>query len=418
MHHLVILGSLTEFVSLVRLAKARGYYTIVCDGNPDGPAKALAHARYDIPVQNIEEIADICRKEHADGIITSFSDLLLECMVKIACRANLPCYLVPGQLSFYRDKAVMKNKLAELGIPTPKFLCLSPDFPDDALDTMKFPLVTKPLDKYGSRGLFVVPSLSELRSAYHDVCDTSERKEILVEEYNSGYEFNMMTWVHRGIVHVISIADREKSPIPTRDVPVNSRNVYPSCMLDSVLTPARDILQRYALSTGQTEGVLSMQFYWQPGKAVEVGEIAARFFGYEHELVELGGGISIEELLLDSVYDTPGLERTLALADPHLPTVSATLYFHGRERTVCCQEIARRLRNLPGVSHVGTMLFYKEGEPVKWRSSKPYIARYYITGQNRREVDRITERIFREISVLDPDGREILYQNVIPTYNL
>lgn len=34
--------------------------------------------------------------------------------------------------------------------------------------------------------------------------------EILVEEYNDGYEFNMMTWVRNGKVHVISIADREK----------------------------------------------------------------------------------------------------------------------------------------------------------------------------------------------------------------
>ncbi|MCD7867804.1 MAG: ATP-grasp domain-containing protein [Clostridiales bacterium] len=418
MHRLVILGSLTEFVELVRLAGERGYYTIVCDGNPDGPAKALAHARYDIPVQNIEEIAGICRKEHADGIITSFSDLLLECMIKIADQAGLPCYLAPGQLPFYRDKSVMKNQLVKLGIPTPRFLRLSPDFPDEALHKVNFPLVTKPLDKYGSRGLFVVSSPSDLRAAYQDVCETSEQKEILAEEYNSGYEFNMMTWVHQGIVHVISVADREKTPVPTRDVPVNSRNVYPSCMLDFVLAPARDILQKYANSTGQTEGALSMQFFWQPGKDLEVGEIAARFFGYEHELVELGGGISIENLLLDSVYDIESLETSLALADPHLPTVSATLYFHGRERTIQCQQAARHLLSLPGVSSTGTMLFYREGEKVTWHGSCPYVARYYVTGKDRREVDQITERIFRDISVQDPDGEEILYRNRIPDYSL
>lgn len=32
-----------------------------------------------------------------------------------------------------------------------------------------------------------------------------------MEEYNEGYEFNMMSWVLDGTVHVISIADREKT---------------------------------------------------------------------------------------------------------------------------------------------------------------------------------------------------------------
>ena len=52
--------------------------------------------------------------------------------------------------------------------------------------------------------------------------------EILVEEYNDGYEFNMMTWVQHGKVHVISIADREKTFVAKGEIPISTRNVYPS----------------------------------------------------------------------------------------------------------------------------------------------------------------------------------------------
>ena len=52
--------------------------------------------------------------------------------------------------------------------------------------------------------------------------------EILVEEYNDGYEFNMMTWVRHGKVHVISIADREKTFVAKGEIPISTRNVYPS----------------------------------------------------------------------------------------------------------------------------------------------------------------------------------------------
>ncbi|MBQ6321580.1 MAG: dehydrogenase, partial [Lachnospiraceae bacterium] len=74
MHKLVILGSLGEFVQLIRMAKSRGYYTIVCDGYPSSVGKFYADKSYDIPVGNIDEIAAMCLREQADGIITSFSD--------------------------------------------------------------------------------------------------------------------------------------------------------------------------------------------------------------------------------------------------------------------------------------------------------------------------------------------------------
>lgn len=56
--------------------------------------------------------------------------------------------------------------------------------------------------------LFIIQMKSEkaLQTAEYTDC-----QEILVEEYNDGYEFNMMTWVMDGKVNVISIADREKT---------------------------------------------------------------------------------------------------------------------------------------------------------------------------------------------------------------
>lgn len=90
---LLILGTLGEFEQLVQKARARGIYTIVCDGYPDGPARAFADESYVIPVTDTDRIAALCKEKQVDGILTSFSDLLLECMVKISAKAGLPCYL-------------------------------------------------------------------------------------------------------------------------------------------------------------------------------------------------------------------------------------------------------------------------------------------------------------------------------------
>ena len=136
--------------------------------------------------------------------------------------------------------------------------------------------------------------------------------EILVEEYNDGYEFNMMTWVRHGKVHVISIADREKTFVAKGEIPISTRNVYPSRLLSKVEKPATELLQAYADRTGQKDGALSMQFFWKPGEGIQVCEIAARFFGYEHELTDMVYGFNMEELLLASLYDPDKLEKMLA----------------------------------------------------------------------------------------------------------
>ena len=54
-----------------------------------------------------------------------------------------------------------------------------------------------------------------------------------------------------------------------------------------------------------------MQFFWKPENGIQVCEIAARFFGYEHELTDMVYGFSIEDLLLNYLYDVPALEQML-----------------------------------------------------------------------------------------------------------
>ena len=88
-HKVLILGTLGEFTELVKKAKEKGYETVVCDGYADGIARTYADKAYTIPVTDVDAIALMCREEGVDGIITSFSDLLLECMVKIADKAGI-----------------------------------------------------------------------------------------------------------------------------------------------------------------------------------------------------------------------------------------------------------------------------------------------------------------------------------------
>lgn len=409
-----------EFTDLVKKAKARGYYTLVCDNYPEGPARAFADEDYVIPVTATEQITQLCKEKSIDGIITSFSDLLLECMVKIADAAGLPCYLKPEQLPWYRDKAAAKELLHKMQLPTPGFLRIPVKATkvSEALVShgLHYPLVTKPLDKYGSRGIYVVHNDQELFEAIQRTSTFTDLDEILLEEYNEGYEFNLMSWVLDGQVHIISIADREKTKTQYGEIPISTRNVYPSCFYEQVAPAARQLLQDFITHTGQQDGALSMQFFWAPGKEIQVCEIAGRFFGYEHELTDIVFGLNMEDLLLNALYDREALRRQLEHHHPETPIRhGAVLYFHGKQKKIADLSAAQKLAQHPAV--IKPWIFYREGESVIAHGPNPYVALYYIAAATRKELDEITKEFFHTMRIPDPHGEEVLWQNRIPNYD-
>ena len=403
-HRLVIAGSLGEFVLLAKMAKERGYYTIVCDGYPDGPAKAVADKAYTIDVRNVDAFAQMCVEEKADGIIGSFSDLLFEQITKIADKAGLRWYATPDKLLYYREKNETKKLLKTLGVRVPRNKVIRVDFMDADLEDYEFPLVIKPINGYGSKGIYVVHSLEEIRQHFKDVVKRSsgEKEEILVEEYSHGREYNMMTWVVDGVVHPISIADREKNPQVGSTLPLLNRIVYPAKAIHEIMGEAVEVLQKFANAVNQKEGALSMQFFYNE-KGVEVCEVAGRLFGYEHELVTYCSGMSIEKLLLDYVYEPQKVRTTMEQHNPYFEKSCAGLYFIGRQDSVIANQ--NQMERLAKDEHVlEAKLFYKNGETIDNYGSKPYLVRYYIKATSRKELDRVTENFFKKAFVAAVGG--------------
>ena len=406
-HRLVILGSLGEFVSLVEHAKARGIYTIVCDGYADGPAKKVADKSYNIDVRDPEAIAKMCKEEGVDGIIGSFSDLLFEQITKIADLAGLRWYAKPDKLDFYREKDKAKALMTELGIRVPKNTQLAPDFDDRALEGFQFPLVIKPVNGYGSKGIYVVHSIAEIRERFDEVSGRSSgvRENIQVEEYSQGREYNMMTWVVDGKVCPISIADREKNPQIGSALPTLNRLVYPAKATAQIKEEATQVLQKFADAVGQREGALSMQFFYNE-HGVEVCEIAGRLFGYEHELVTHCCGLDIEKLLLDYVYDPDAVRETMHKHSVLFDKCCAGLYFVGiQDKIIADQTSARELARNDHV--IESVLFYNEGETIDNYGPKPYLVRYYLTAESQQEIDAVTQDFFEDLHIKATDGSDV-----------
>lgn len=417
-HNLLILGSMDEFIPLVNDAKARGYKTIVVDGYAEGPAKQCADISFDIAIDDTNSLKSICLDQQIDGMITAYSDVLFENMVKLSCATGIPCYGNYAGMQWLRSKTKMKKMFEMQSIPFPKSLLLESKSDIENID-LKFPCVMKPRDGYGSRGIFVVNDKDEVKDKFDTTIGFClNERGVIVEEYCTGYEFNMITWVSEGTVKVVSIADREKSHEIEGDIPHVSRLVYPSRFWQDVIEDARDIVQRVSVFTGIKDGPLCMQFFWNPSEGIKVCEIAGRVFGYEHELVELGSALKIEDLLLDTVYDHRSLhDRLMKHSLENFKGVRAGLYFHGKEQRLGSVDEAKSFLSAYDDAIEDTIWYYSEGDEIgHGRGAKPYLLRLYIKADDLVGLDALTDELFAELRLEDRSGNNILYHNEIPDY--
>lgn len=412
-HRLMVLGSMDEFIALVKKAKKRRYFVVVCDGYKDGPAKKFADRVYDIDVREINKIAQVCKDENIDGIITSFSDLLAECMIKIADKANISSYCTPQKFEYLRNKMLMKTMFERLSVPSARPLFLNKKNLNEHIEDIKFPVICKQLKGYGSHGVVIVENKEELISYFDGINDNDSI--ILVEELYSGHEFNMMTMIVDGKPQLISVADRETSIEQGETLPHVSRIVYPSRIQKNVEKQALEIIKKVATYVGINDGPISMQFFWNKDDGIKVCEIAGRFFGYEHELVEMMCGLSMEELLLDLVYSPNNLSIRINNSKVIQNKVSFGLYFHGHEGAISSIEGVPKAKTNSEINSV--LEYYQPGETIGRNiGDKPYAIRIYCQTPEYEIADTLSNELFSSIKCLDAEGNNLLFSNQVAKY--
>ncbi len=409
---LLVLGSMDEFCNLVQRARERGCWTMVADGYSDGPARTFADESLLVDIRNHEAMVDLCRKQRVDMLVASFSDILFEAGCQAAHAVGLPATCSLEALEYLRNKNLMKRMFDELGIAHPASKTVSVNCCNDDFAGLRFPCVVKPINGYGSYDIHVAQRVNEACDFAHHLADEGYDRA-LIEEYDTGHEFNMMCWVAGGQVYVLSIADREKTWRGPNEVPHVSRIVYPSRFTEEVIEEASCYAQAIAQYLRLTDSPLCIQFFWSPGEGVRVCEVAGRVFGYEHELLEYASGLAVEDLLLDLALGNDVSSR-LSTHDPlAFSSCCCGVYFHTRGGIPVDLQSAPQLFRTQGARE--WLIYYNEGEVMtEGRGGKPYVARAYLEASSRDQLDEVTRSIFASFSVKDAEGCELVLPNELP----
>lgn len=185
MKKLLLLGGSAQQIVAIETAKRLGYYTVLCDFLPDNPGQQYADRFYLVSTTDKGGVLEVAEKEHIDGVLAYASDPAAPTAAYVA-----ECLGLPG--SPYESVDILCNKdkfrkfLAENDFCTPKangYGTVSDALEDIKNNYYKFPIIVKPVDSSGSKGVGKIDNASQAKDKLEYAMSFSRGKRIIVEEF-------------------------------------------------------------------------------------------------------------------------------------------------------------------------------------------------------------------------------------------
>ena len=214
MKKLLMLGTSTGSVQIVKYAKAAGIYTVVTDFFPveKSEAKKYADECWDISTADIDTLEKKCIEENIDGVFAGVSEFNLDKVLELTERLHLPCYINKNAWGYARNKYEFKQVCKKVGAPvSPDFCCDGYPSEEDMANVV-YPVVVKPVDKSSNKGLTFVNNKEELLQAIEKVKSVSDNPNVIVERKLHGQEVTAYYAIANGEPSLVSFYSMNSEP--------------------------------------------------------------------------------------------------------------------------------------------------------------------------------------------------------------
>lgn len=406
MKKIMILGAGAGQLPFIAICKKKGAYVIVISPKGEYPGIEAADKFYDCDTRDKDRILEIARKENIDAITTDQTDVSVPAVAYVAEQMGLKGIGYDRAIQF-TDKYEMRQAAKRIGIGVPEF-ALAGSLPEarECIKDMKMPVVIKPTNSSGSRGVYRIDTLEDLETHFEESIRFSSTKSVIVEEFIEGREYLADGFAMNGKYINLDLGIKEyfdkEGMYISKMCMFSSARIIKDGVEKQVLDANKKLIEGLGLEFGITHGEY---IYSERHNKVYLVEVAARGGGVylSSDLTPKASGINTNELLLnyllqDEVVDLDELELD--------KKVSAWRCFALKEGVVKQIRNADELKSIDGVDKV-CLDSLKEGVHVKELSDDT--TKYgpiLISGNSRKECYEILNKIENtlEIVIESDDG--------------
>lgn len=405
MEKLLMLGTSLGSEDVIQYAKEQGIYTIVTDYLPPerSRAKLISDEYWMINTGELDLLEVKCREEGVTAVTCGVSEFNLEMTMELCKRLGLQSYCTPEAWHFSRDKADFKKLCHEVGAPVAEDYYLTDALTEEELNKVTFPVVVKPVDLSGNRGITYCNNKPELIEAYHYARSVSKNPKIVVERMLKGREWYGYYALAEGIIHQIGLVEMVAQPGYLKNLYSISTTVTDH--VEKFMEEINPSIEKVLHTVGCKEGVAWVQVMLDEDGHFYILEMGYRLTGDRPE-ASFPGLIGFDPIKWLTDY---------ARGMKHLVSDLPPVQFHSNKKCGCGYSLW---------THKGGTISAMNGfdEICKIPGVKFYTLHYVgetfpehrplgVVGINADTIDEFCEKIDKvnkTISILDENGEDVI----------
>lgn len=395
----------------VKRAKLHGVYTIVANFYPPekSPAKLVADEQWNVDFSQIDEMVKLIRDNNIDGIFVGWTDSHLPYYAEICEKAGIPCCGTVEQFEILsNDKRKFKDVCRKYGVPTIPEYKIDLNFAKEDLEKFEYPVLVKPADESGSRGVRRCDSEEEFVSYYKELYESSKSKKILVEKYiDSPKEIYLHYTVQDGYISLSSTFMKQKAIGEDKVASSAILHVFPSSYIELYERTAHEAVKNMFEGLGLKNGIVMMQGFIYEDE----------FYFYESGL-RMGGeqfyifadpinGINALDMMIEfSVTGKMTCGNAKKQDNPYYTKTCCNYYISLKPGVISGIEGIETVEKMPQVLQNAT--FKKLGDEISATNSLDrVIYRIHVMDNSPEELAETLENISHTLRITDQNGKEM-----------
>lgn len=293
---IAIIGASYLQLPLIEKAKEMGYETHVFAWAAGDVGEAAADWFYPISIVEKEQILEVCREVGICGICSIGSDLAMVAVNYVAEQLGLTGNSAEATAKS-TNKHLMRRAFEACGDPSPKSVLVD-DTTDLEMLQLTYPIIVKPIDRSGSRGICRLADGSGLREAVQNAMAQGFVKKALVEEFAEGQEYSVEFVSFQGVHHFLAMTHKYTTGAPHF---IETGHLEPAPVDEATVARVKAVVSHALDSLELKNGASHTELKIAPDGTIRLIEIGGRMGGdcIGSDLVPYSTGYDFVKMVVD-----------------------------------------------------------------------------------------------------------------------
>ncbi len=297
---MLFLGGIMQQIPAIVQAKGLGYHVITCDYLPGNPGHRYSDEYHNVSTTDLDGVLALAQELKIDGIVAYASDPAAPTAAYVAEKMGLPGNPYES-VKLLTEKDLFRDFLQRHGFNSPVaggYTTYEAALAD--IGRFKFPVMVKPVDSSGSKGVVKVYDVAGLKPAVDEALSYSRGKRFIVEEFivKKGYQVSGDGFSIDGKLVFTSYGNELYSGKGTREY-VALGEFWPSLLTQGQKDKVDAELQRLITALGMRTCAYNIEVILDKDDNVYVLELGPRNGGsYIPQLIQYATDVDLVEATL------------------------------------------------------------------------------------------------------------------------